>query len=135
MDDPTGTIVSELRGVGLASGRVAAGEAQTSWAKSAGEYQRFVVLVRLGAVRIKRAPVQVVRLGYRCYGVTWQDAAALAGELSDALHLVGPRIGGTGVGIYLSTDEQGGDAQKDPDTQQPYEQGVIQLHATTQGVA
>ena len=135
MDDPTGTIVAELRTAGLASGRVAAGEAPPAWAQGPGHYQRFVVLTRLVTNRVKRAPVQVVRLGFRCYGVTWQDAAALYGELSDALHLAGPRIGGTGVGVYLTTDDQGGSAQKDPDTSQPYEDGVIALFATTDGVA
>jgi hypothetical protein len=135
MDDPVGMIVTELRDGGLASGRVAAGEAKAGWAKEPGKYQRFVVLVKLGRSRIGRAPVQVVRLGARCYGVTWQDAGALYGELSDALHLVGPRIGTGGVGIYITRDDGGGTAEKDPDTDQPYEIGVIELFATTDGVA
>lgn len=135
MDDPVGTIVTELRDLGLASGRVAAGEAKAGWAKGPTEYQRFVVLVKLGRTIVGRAPVQVVRLAARCYGVTWQDAGELYGDFTDALHLVGPRIGPTGVGIYITRDDGGGTAEKDPETDQPYEIGVIELFATTDGVA
>lgn len=135
MDDPTGSLVDELRDVGLASGRVAAGESKAGWSRGPNQYQRFVVLVRLGTVRVTRTPLQVVRYAARCYGVTWQDATALYGELSDALHLVGPRVGPTGVGLYLTRDDGGGTAEYDPDTKQPYEIGVIELFATTDGVA
>jgi len=55
--------------------------------------------------------------------------------LSDPIHNVGPRIGATGVLIHRSFDDIGMGAEKDPDTGQPHEDGVIQLFAATQSVA
>lgn len=136
-----GTLISELRAVNIASGRVRGGEpapavvvngVQTGGdAQPKGSYQRFVVLVRLGSTRQHRAPVQEVRIGYRAYGVTYQDAADLAGDISDAIDNVGPRVSASNVPIYQSLDDVGSGAHKDPDTGQPYEEGVIALYAGT----
>jgi hypothetical protein len=133
--DPLGKLLTEIRddpAVAALTSRVRGGEPAPG--DSATPFQRFVVLVRLGATRKKRAPVQEVRIAVRCYGSTYQDAAALYGAVSDAIHNVGPRIGATGVLIHRSFDDIGMGASKDPDTGQPHEDGVIQLFAATQVV-
>ena len=132
MFDPLGTILAELRDdaavaaltSAIRGGEPAPGDATTP-------YARFVVLVRLGTQRDRSVPVQTVRLGLRCYGTTPEDAAALYGACSDAIHGTGPRLADGGHGIYLSHDDTGGTAARDPDTGQPYESGVIELIATT----
>lgn len=129
-----GALISELRTANIASGRVRGGEPAAGDAKGAPDFHRFVVLVRLGTLREHRAPVQEVRIGVRAYGVTYQDAAALFNEISDAVDNAGPRLVGS-KGIYQSLDETGGTAEKDPDTGQPYETGVIALYAATEAVA
>ncbi len=136
MIDPLGKLLTEIRAnpaVASLTTRVRGGEPAPG--DSAAPFGRFVVLVRLGTQRDKRAPVQEVRIGFRCYGSTYQDAAALYGAVSDAIHNVGPRIGATGVLIHRSFDDTGLGASKDPDTGQPHEDGVIQLFAATQVVA
>lgn len=137
MTDPTGTLISELRDANVAGGRVRgfepapAANGYEGDALGPGRYKRFVVLIRLGVQRLLQTSVAEVRIGYRCYGVTPQDAAALAGELSDQLHLRGGRAAGASGWIYQSIDETGGAASKDPDTDQPYESGVITLLTST----
>ena len=135
MIDPLGKLLTEIRddpavaalGAIVRGGEFAPGDAAVP-------FKRVVVLVRLGTTRAKRAPVQEVRIGLRCYGSTFGDAAALYGAVSDAIHNVGPRIGATGVLIHRSFDDIGLGATKDPDTGQPHEDGVIQLFAATQVV-
>jgi hypothetical protein len=124
-----GSVITTLRAAGVASSRVRGGEPAPGDAKGPGEYQRFVVLSNLGRQRLQQAPVQEVRIGYRAYGATFQDAADLSGDISDALHLIGGRSASSGW-IYESLEETGGAATKDPDTKQPYESGVIVLIAT-----
>lgn len=140
MRDPLGALIAELRTANLASGRVrgfepaSANPADAGDARGPGQYIRFVVLVVLGTSRWRkgRLPLQRVRVGARCYGVTAQDAAALYGELSDLLDNRGPRLNSQGVAIYQSLDEVGGQAERDPDTKQPYCTGVIELLAGTE---
>ena len=135
MIDPLGKLLTEIRdfpAVAALTSRVRGGEFAPG--DAAVPFKRVVVLVRLGTTRAKRAPVQEVRIGLRCYGSTYQDAAALYGAVSDAVHNVGPRIGATGVLIHRSFDDIGMGADKDPDTGQPHEDGVIQLFAATQVV-
>lgn len=150
MIDPLGRLIIELKAnVALAAltTRIRGGEPRGATfngsgvqtdagdARGPGDYIRFIVLVRLGVARSKgRVPVQEVRIGYRAYGTSAQDATALYGALSDAVHNVGPRLGG-GVLIYRSYDDVGGTAEKDPDTGQPLESGVIELFAATLAVA
>lgn len=136
MIDPTGTLITELRTAGIASRRVRGYEPAPASDGYEGDvvmpYRRFVVLTRLGALREHRAPVQEVRIGVRAYGATPQDAAALFGEISDTIDNAGPRLSGSGVAIYQSLDETGGSAAQDPDTGQPYEDGVLALYAGTE---
>jgi hypothetical protein len=141
MIDPTGTLITELRTANIASGRVRGGEPARKSATYEGDalgpghFKRFVVLVRLGHQRIRRAGIARFRIGVRAYGATAQDAAALFGEISDAVDIVGPRLSAAGVAIHQSLDVSGGNAQQDPDTGQPYEDGVIELIAGTDVLA
>src|SRR5690349_23397389 len=135
MVDPLGTLIAELKNANIAGGRVRGGEPAPGDAKAAGSYQRFVVLVRLGFERRHRAPIAFHRIAVRAYGVTFQDAAALYGEISDQLDNGGPRVSGSGVPIYQSLDVSGGNAERDPDTKQPFEAGVIELIAGTEVLA
>ena len=135
MIDPLGKLLTEIRddpAVAALTSRIRGGEPAPGDATV--PFGRFVVLVRLGTQRDKRAPVQEVRIAVRCYGSTYRDAAALYGVVSDAIHNVGPRIGATGVLIHRSFDDIGAGASQDPDTGQPHEDGVIQLFAATQVV-
>lgn len=137
MIDPLGRLLTEIRdfpAVAALTTRVRGGEPAPRDAEGPGSYQRFVVLVRLGTTRQKRAPVQEVRIGVRCYGLTFRDAAALYGAVSDAIHNVGPRIGATGVLIHRSYEDVGNGAEKDPDTDQPMESGVIVVYAATRAL-
>ena len=132
MIDPLGKLLTEIRdnsAVAALTTRVRGGEPAPG--DSAVPFLRFIVLVRLGAARDKRAPVQEVRIAVRCYGSTYADAAALYGAVSDAIHNVGPRIGASGVLIYRSFADSGTGAERDPDTGQPHEDGVISLFAAT----
>lgn len=135
MIDPLGTLIAELRDANIASGRVRGGEPAPDDARSKGSWQRFVVLIRLDRQRLHRAPVQFVQLGVRAYAATYQDAAALMGEVSDAVDNAGPRLSASGIPIYQSLDVSGGNAHADPDTGQPYEAGVIELIAGTEVLA
>ena len=92
----------------------------------------FVVLSLLGRSRLKRAPLQEVRLVARCYGNTYQGAEALAGAVSDAIHAVGRRVSAAGVVIFGSFDDGGQGTSKDPDTGQPVSMFVIQVGALTE---
>lgn len=144
MIDPLGELITEIKanpGVAALTTRIRGGEPRGAVgtdpgdARGPGDYVRFIVLVRLGVARAKgRVPVQDVRIGFRAYGTTPQDATALYGALSDAVHNVGPRVGATGTAIYRSYDDVGGTANRDPGTQQPFEDGVIELWAATKVV-
>ena len=149
MWDPVGKLVTELRddpavqaiagenphepaslGARVRSPEPAAGDAQGPEA-----YRAFVVIVTLGTPRMPSVPVQRARHAVRCYGRTPQEAAALYAACSDALHHVGPRLHGSGQGIYVSHDDTGGQFSKDPDTGQPQYSFVVETLATTQVVA
>jgi len=99
---------------------------------AADPYVAFVVLVPLPATRHPRVPIQFTRTAARCYGRTPAEAAELRWAVSNAIHNVGPRIYGNGLGIYQSLDDGGGEAETDPVTQQPYQTLVIEAPATTQ---
>lgn len=132
--DPLGKILTEIRSdatVATLTTRVRGGEPAPGDALGAGHYQRFVVLTNLGHSRLKRSPVQEVRLLAKCYGSTHQDAALLAGAVSDAIHAKGHRLT-AGVSIFGSFDDGGDGASRDPDTDQPYEAVVISVGASTE---
>lgn len=137
MIDPLGYVLTTVRddtGVVAITTRVRGGEPAPGDALGPGSWQPFVVLVRLGAQRERSLPMQEVRIAARCYGVTYQQAAALAGAVSDALHALGPRISSAGIGIWNSFDDGGGGADADPDTGQPYEVVIFSVIAATQVV-
>ena len=98
-------------------------------------YVAFVVLVQLDAPRDFRSPTQRPVIAARCYGRTPAEAAALRWAVSDAIHQQGPRLYSNGLGIYKSWDAAGGEQEKDPVTQQPYQTLVINALATTVAVA
>jgi hypothetical protein len=133
--DPTGLLLTGIRdnaGVAALTTRIRCPEPAPGDALGPGKYQRFVVLTRLGRSRLKRAPLQEVRYVAKCYGVTAQDAAALAGAVSDAVHAVGMRTSAGGVVIFGSFDDGGDGATADPDTHQPMETVVISVGALTE---
>ena len=135
MIDPLGKLLTEIRdnpAVAALTTRVRGGEPTPG--DVAVPFRRFIVLVRLGTTRNRRAAVQEVRIAVRCYGTTPQDAATLYGAVSDAIHNIGPRIR-AGVLIHRSYDDLGMGADVDPDTKQPHEDGVIAVFAATQAVA
>lgn len=135
LPDPTGRLLTEIRddaGVAALTTRVRGGEPAAGDALGAGRYQRFVVLVRLARTRLPRAPIQEVRYAARCYGTTYQDAAALAGAVSDAVHARGHRISPSGLSIFGSFDDGGDGGRADPDTGQPYEVVLITVGALTE---
>ena len=135
MVDVTGSLLTMIRddpGVAAITTRIRGGEPAPGDALGAGSYRAFVVLSRLGSLRLKRAPIQEVRLVARCYAATAQGAAALAGAVSDAIHAKGHRINGAGVAIFGSFDDGGLGADRDPDTKQPLESLVIQVGASTE---
>lgn len=146
MWDPVGKLLTELRdddAVAAIVGehphepvhpRVRSPEPAPTDAQGPGEYRAFVVINTLATPRMPSVPVQRARHTVSCYGRTPEEAAALYGACSDAIHHIGPRQGSRG-GIYVSHDDTGGEEDKDPDTGQPRYQFVIESLATTQAVA
>ena len=135
MVDPTGYLLTTIRNdpaVAALTTRIRGGEPAPGDALGPGHYQAFIVLARLGSLRAPHAPIQGVRLVARCYGVTAQGAAALAGAVSDAIHDRGHRVNGSGVAIFSSFDDGGLGADRDPETAQPLESFVIQVGASTE---
>jgi len=133
--DPLGRILIEIRddaAVAALTTRIRGGEAAPGDLLGPGKYQRVVVLTSLGYARLKRAPLQEVRLLAKCYGLTFQDATALAGAVSDAVHAAGRRITAAGLVIFGSFDDGGDGATKDPDTDQPHADVIIQVNALTE---
>lgn len=139
MIDPFGTLLLELRDDGavraLVDGRVRAEEPGPGDAGGHGDYQPFVVLSALASQRMRRVPVATSRYAVKCYGTTPQNAWEVYGACSDAIHDLGPRLRSNGVGIYISWDDTGGTADRDPVTHQPLVEAVIELIAATQAVA
>lgn len=132
MIDPTGAIIVELASMNVASGRVRGVEPAPGDANGPGDFKRFVLIARLVGPREHRAPFQVVSLSVRAYAPTHQDAAALYGEVSDALDNIGPRLSMAGLPIYNTLDETGAASGTDPDTKQPFASGVIAVFAGTE---
>lgn len=146
MVDPTGFLLTSIRddaAVAAISTRIRAdepGPGDAEWVIDAAtgkkRYKhRFVVLFRQGGRRLARNAVQTVMFGFRVYGLTPQDATAFYGVVSDAAHNLNPRLNGSGIGIWNSRVIEDNGAALDPDTGQPYEDGLIELLATTQVVA
>lgn len=135
--DPMGALITELRadsGVSaLVGARVRGGEPAPGDARDPGQYQAFVVLIGPPAPN-SRVPISRSSITVRCYGSTFQNATAVWGAVVKALHAVGPRLKGNGLGIYRSAFLEEADTLKDPDTEQPYVEGTIEVTATAQAV-
>ena len=147
--DPTGRLLLDIRGdasVAALTTRVrcpepmgrtvnAAGvETDAGDARGPGKYVRFIVLTKLARTRLKRAPVQEVRYVAKCYGLTGQDADALAAAVSDAVHARGHRISPAGVSIFGSFDDGDGGSTNDPDTHQPMTPVFVTVGALTEAL-
>lgn len=124
IDEPAPDVIHPTTGAVIAQGD----------ARGPGEYVAFVVIARLAAPHDTRSVGQYVRVVTRCYGRTPQEAYALYSACVDVIHNVGPRVHGT-TGIYLSFDDTGATPGRDPVTQQPYEEFIASLIASTQAVA
>jgi len=136
--DPTGFLLTTIRDnatvAALVSGRVRGGEPAPGDALGP-PYQRFIVLSGLHPQREKRVPIAEVRYVAKCYGLTHQDATALAGAVSDAVHGIGPLHNAAGVVLFKAFDDGGEGATKDPDTKQPMAAVVISVIAGTAPMA
>ena len=96
--------------------------------------RHYVLLRRLAVGRMQRVPVASERIAAMCYGKTPQLAAVLYGLVSNALHNQGPRIGPTGIAIYRSYEEVGGQPTTDPVTGWPFELAIFVVFAAAQAV-
>lgn len=137
MLDPTGPVIVELRGdaylSALVGTRIAQGEVPPGWAKGADAYMAFVILTGAPAPD-RRVPISRTRYTARCYGATFQQAFAVWGALVQAIHMSGPRVKSNGLGIYVTAIAEDADSGKDPDTQQPFVEGTLEVIATAQAV-
>lgn len=138
MLDPTGSIIAELRADGdvaaLVGTRVRGGEPASGDALGAGSYQAFVVVIGTAGPH-PRVPITRAAYTVRCYGSTYQNAAAVWGAVVKAMHAVDARLKGNGLGIYRTWLEQEADQLRDPDTHQPYVEGTLVILATAQAIA
>lgn len=101
-------------------------------AQGPGDYVAFVVMTLLDDPRVgPRIPAHRARIAARCYGRTRAEAASLRWAVSNALHLVGPRLKANGLGIYQTLDDTSGGQGTDPDTAQPFETVIFDALATT----
>lgn len=119
----------------IVADRVRSPEPAAGDAQGPGKYKAFVVLVQLAAPRLPRVPVQFARIVARCYGRTPAEAAELRWAVSNAIHNIGPRVHGNGLGLFNSLDVEGGEEDTDPVTKQPLQLLFIEVPATTQAVA
>jgi len=138
MIDPLGKLVTEVRAALQADGgvwpvAVRGGDRYEGEATTSGDVPPLVILRRLNTVRSRYATGRY-RIGVTVYGDTRPDAAELYGRVSDALHIIGPRVSPSGVAIYISREEVGAQAGEDPDTRWPSETAVVIVHAATQVV-
>jgi hypothetical protein len=116
--DLTGPIVTTVRdnaAVAAITTRVRGGEL------ASGDTAPAVVIVSLGNTRSPFGPgrgrlgLQQPRLAANCYAATYQQAAQLAGAVSDALHLLSTRTI-SGKVIRLVIDDGWGGPVLDPGT-------------------
>jgi hypothetical protein len=126
--EPAAPIVNPSTGAVIDKGDARQGTA-------ADPYVAFVVLIPQVPLRHHTLPVQFTRTVARCYGRTAIEAAQLRWAVGAAIHNAGPRVYPNGLGIYASYDIESGEPEKDPTTQQPYMELVIEAPATTQAVA
>lgn len=143
--NPIGAVVVELRddaGVAaLVDGRVRTfeplGKSSSYEGDSVGpgRFKAFIVITTTSAPPHARVPVVFAEYVIRCYGATPQAAAAVWGAVVRVLHQRGGRARGNGQWVFKSKVLSGGAEERDPDTQQPYVEGVISVIATAQAIA
>lgn len=126
--EPAPRVVNPSTGAVIDKGDARAGTA-------ADPYVAFVVLIPQVPLRHRTLPVQWTRTVARCYGRTPIEAASLRWAVGKAIHNAGPRVYPNDLGIYASYDVESGEPERDPTTQQPYMELVIEAPATTQAVA
>jgi hypothetical protein len=136
--DPFGFILTTIRsdpGVFAISAGRWSSETGKGWDHGPASYQAFGILTLLGRSRLKRAPIQEVRLLAKCYGANRQLASAHAMAVSAAIHATGRRISTGGVAIFGTFDDGGDGAGTDPEPPngngQPYDSVIIQVNAYT----
>lgn len=130
MQDLTGAIVTTVRddpAVAAITPRVRGGEL------AAGDAAPAVVIVQASNTRSPFGPgrarlgLQQPRFYANCYGATYQEAAHLAGAVSDALHLLRGRAFSGGRVILEILDAGWGGVVLDPVTKWPTETVVIEV--------
>ncbi len=137
MNDLTGMAVTEVRdfpAVAAITARVRGGELAPGDAPPAVVLRRLGVSLSPGGAGKARAGLQGALIAALCFGATYQQAAALAGAVADAVHYKRARQSGTRL-IHLSLVESLGDATRDPDTSWPFETVVFQAIGAAQAVA
>jgi hypothetical protein len=134
---PLGAAIAELLAddtVKAITTRIRPVEPGENDARGSGQYVPFVVLSTLDAPIQATVATSSVSLGVRAYAATFSAAEALYLACIAVFHRRGPRIAGSGLGIYNSLAIGGPTLGKDPDTQQPVASGVVELNVSIQPV-
>lgn len=142
--DPLGALVTEARSdsdVATLVGtddkghvRVNGFEPKAGWKQQAGAYQAFVLISTLLALPDSSIPIQRGTYDIACYGTSPENASALYGAMVKAFHGRRLREPRSGLWLWLSMLETGGEQDRDPVTRQPVVHGVIRIIATAQAV-
>jgi hypothetical protein len=90
----------------------------------------YILLKDLTTARMERAPIQTGRFMVISVGKSPRLAKQLYGLVSAVLHIQGPRVN-SGVGIYLSKEEVGGQPGVDPQTHYPTSTAIYEVFADT----
>lgn len=109
-------------------------EPGTNDALGPGSYVPFVVLSTLDDPWQASTATASTSLGLRCYAETFSKAEVLYLACAAVFHRKGPRIATSRLGIYNSLVVGGPTLGKDPDTQQPYAFGVVELNRSIQAI-
>jgi hypothetical protein len=134
---PLGAAIAELgadAGVTAITTRIRPVEPGENDAKGPGSYVPFVVLVTLDDPWQASTAIAMTSLGLRCYAETFARAEMLYLACAAVFHRRGPRVATSGLGIYYSSAVGGPTLGKDPDTQQPYAYGVVELNRSIQAI-
>lgn len=138
MNDPVGRIVNILiDGLGADGGpavTVRGGRRHTGTAGSAGDQPPLVIVRRLTRVRFHPVAARY-RIAILCFGLDPKLATDLNLRVSDVLHLMAPSLSASGVALYGTREEIGGQPSVDPDTDWSMETSIYIVHAATEAVA
>lgn len=144
--DPLGMFVTELSdwlqpsgdggsAVPVRGGRRYTGEeASPGHAAVPGDQPPFVLVRRLSRVRVKRLRSRS-RIAVIAFGRNPVECTTILLRVAALADLRGPRVRPSGVAIYFSREEVGGQPGEDPDTGWPTEQSVYIVHAPAEAVA